>query len=118
MSFVPMRTLIAFLLTACQLARAQPWPTATPESQGLDGSKLDAARDVLAARRTRNFLVVRNGHIVYEWYSPDSGPNKRHGTASLAKALVGGVSLMLALQDGRLSVDDPASKYIPAWRND
>jgi CubicO group peptidase (beta-lactamase class C family) len=63
-------------------------------------------------------LVVRNGRIVYEWYSPDSGPNKRHGTASLAKALVGGVSLMLALQDSRLSVDDPAAKYIPAWRND
>src|SRR3546814_4912464 len=36
----------------------------------------------------------------------------------MAKALVGGMSLLLAEQDGRLKVDDLAWKYIPEWKND
>jgi CubicO group peptidase (beta-lactamase class C family) len=36
----------------------------------------------------------------------------------LAKALVGGGSLLLALNDGRMAVDDLACSYIPAWKND
>jgi len=54
---------------------------------------------------------------VYEWYAPKHGPEKKHYTASLAKALVGGMSLMIALNDGRLSVDDPAWKHIPEWKD-
>jgi CubicO group peptidase (beta-lactamase class C family) len=71
----------------------------------------------LAARGTKNFLVVRRGKIVYEWYATGSGPDRRHYTASLAKALVGGISLLLAMQDGRIGADDPAWKYIPAWKD-
>jgi CubicO group peptidase (beta-lactamase class C family) len=36
--------------------------------------------------------------------------------ASAAKALVGGTSLLLAMADGRLRANEPASKYIPSWR--
>jgi len=36
-----------------------------------------------------------------EWYAPGWDADKKHGTASLAKALVGGMSLVLALDDGR-----------------
>ena len=72
----------------------------------------------LAARNTKTFLVVRNGKILYEWYSPDWSAAKPHYTASLAKALVGGTSLLLAIHDGRIHPDDPAWKYIPSWRND
>jgi len=93
------------------------WQTASPESQGMSTAKLDALRDVLSARRTRTFLVVHHDKIVYEWYAPGYGPTKRHYTASLAKALVGGVSLMLALNDGRLAVDDPVWRYIPVWKD-
>ncbi len=81
-------------------------------------SGLDALKDALAARRTRALLVLRRGEIVYEWYAAGSGPDRRHGTASLAKALVGGTSLLIALSDGRISLDDRAAKFIPAWRND
>src|SRR5208337_1732763 len=63
-------------------------------------------------------LVVRHGMIVYEWYAEGHGPDHKEGTASLAKAIVGGTSLMVALQDGRMNADDLASKYIPAWRDD
>ncbi len=92
------------------------WQKVSPEAEGMSSQKLDAARDVLSKKGTKTFLVVRNDKIVYEWYAPDFGPEKRHYTASLAKALVGGVSLMIALNDGRLSADDPACKYIPEWK--
>ncbi|MFQ6131757.1 MAG: serine hydrolase [Armatimonadota bacterium] len=93
------------------------WRTASPESQGMSSAKLGQLRDGLAARGTKTLLVVRGDRIVYEWYAEGFGPTRQHYTASLAKALVGGVSLMLALNDGRIAVDDPAHRYIPAWRD-
>ncbi len=79
---------------------------------------LTALAESLAARRTQALLILRDGRIALEWYAPGRGPADRHYTASLAKAIVGGLSLMLALGDGRLGVDDPASRYIPSWRGD
>jgi CubicO group peptidase (beta-lactamase class C family) len=94
------------------------WQTATPESQGMSGAKLDALRDVLAARQTKAFLVVRNDRIVYEWYAEGHGPAKTHYTASLAKAVVGGLSLAVDITDGRIALDDRAADFIPQWRED
>ena len=94
------------------------WSTTAPESQGMSSARLDALCSDLAERNTKAFLVVRNDRIVYEWYAADHGAEKPHYTASLAKAIVGGMSLTLALQDGRLAVDDPAWSYIPAWKDD
>ena len=86
-------------------------------SQGpTDHAKLETLQKDLEARGTKAFLVARHGKIVYEWYSRE--PTKRHYTASLAKALVGGMSLLVALHDGRIHLDDPAWKYIPTWKND
>ncbi len=108
--------LLLLLLVIPLPADSPPWLTAEPGGKGFDKAKLDATRDVLAARSTKNFLVIRQDRIVYEWYAEDAGPAKRHYTASLAKALVGGMSLLLALNDGRIAADDLASQYIPAWR--
>jgi CubicO group peptidase (beta-lactamase class C family) len=94
------------------------WRTATPESQGMAKEGLDALKEVMAARRTKAFLVVRNDRIVYEWYAPDHAASKPHGTASLAKAVVGGLSLGIALTDGRIALDDRAAKFVPQWRDD
>lgn len=93
------------------------WRTEAPESHGMSKVKLDEIRDSLATRGTKTFLVIRHDKIVYEWYAQDFDQKKQHYTASLAKALVGGTSLMLALNDGLIDVDDPAWKYIPAWKD-
>jgi len=108
------------LLCADGPARGQPfeWQKATPESQGLSGQKLDALKDELARRRTRVLLVIRNDKIVYEWYAEGNNQAKTQGTASLAKALVGGLSLGVAVSDGRIQLDDLAMKYIPVWKDD
>lgn len=102
---------------ALTAANAFEWQTAPPESQQLSGAKLDALGDELFRLGTRAFLVIRNDRIVYERYSEGNGPAKPQGTASLAKALVGGMSLAVALSDGLISLDDPASKYVSEWKD-
>jgi CubicO group peptidase (beta-lactamase class C family) len=115
-------TIVSLLVILCLLHCALAgqgsfeWEKAAPQTQGMSSQKLEAARDVLAEKGTKVFLVVRNDKIVYEWYAPNFGPEKKHYTASMAKALVGGVSLMLALNDGLLDTDDLACKYIPEWK--
>src|SRR5579883_723162 len=107
--------------TLTPAARAEPqftWQVAPPESQGMSAERLDALKDELARRKTRAFLVVRNDKIVYEWYAAGNDQSKAQGTASLAKAIVGGLSLGVAVGDGRIAIDDPAAKYIPEWKND
>ncbi len=94
------------------------WVISTPESQNFSSAKLDAVKTELAKRRTKSLLVIRNDRIVYEWYADNHGPSKKHYTASMAKALVGGVSLALAMGKGRIRLDEPASKFIPQWRDD
>jgi CubicO group peptidase (beta-lactamase class C family) len=86
--------------------------------EGLSVSKLERLKDQLAARQTTGLLVRRHNQTVYEWYAPGWGPQRRHYTASMAKSLVGGMSLLVALNDGRISPDDLAWKYIPQWKDD
>ncbi len=94
------------------------WTVASPESQGMSTSQLESAWADLSSRRTTAFLVIRHDRIVFERYAPGHGRTTPHYTASMAKALVGGLSLMIAMGDGRIRPDDPASRYVPQWRDD
>lgn len=94
------------------------WGKSSPGTLDMSGVKLDVLRDVHAVRGTKTLLIIRSDCIVYEWYAEDWDPGKPHYTASLAKALVGGTSLILALNDGLISVDDLACKYVPHWQAD
>jgi CubicO group peptidase (beta-lactamase class C family) len=101
----------------CSLAAEFEWQTATPDSQGMSQAKLDDLRNAIA-KTTKALLVVRNDRVVYEWYAEGHGADKTHFTASMAKAVVGGVSCAVAMTDGKLSLDDPAAKYIKQWQAD
>lgn len=128
-------------LSLAGMARADSydWEKATPESQGIDGDRLDALRQDLEARDTSVFLVVRNGRLVYEWYQEDSfsnglrenvknlikrsipgrGPeHQRNNLGAMAKLLYSSMVLMTAVEDGYIGLDDPAWNYIPAWKDD
>jgi len=120
-----MNSRVPLLLVLCALSKAfgaQPaafeWEAATPASVGLSIARLDAFRDQLAAHATKAFLLVRDDRIVYEWYAEGHSATKPHFTASMAKAIVGGVAAAVAISDGRLALDDPAAKFIPQWRGD
>jgi len=110
----------AIFLVASLLASGAdfPWSTTTPEQAGFRRQALDAWKDDLAVRKTTGLVLVRDGKIVYEWYAMGWDANRKHYTASTAKMLVGGMSLLVAMQDGRISPDDAAAKYIVRWRND
>jgi CubicO group peptidase (beta-lactamase class C family) len=111
--------ILAYAHSAC--AEDTPgfrWRKATPEDQGMSSAQLDALKDDLAGRKTQSFLVIRNDRIVYEWYATGRGEFDKHGTASLAKAVVGGMALAVALNDGRARLDDPVSRFVPQWEQD
>lgn len=94
------------------------WRTGAPADLGFSPERLEAARAALVAKGTKALLVIRGDTIVCEWYAPGHGADRQHYSASLAKALVGGTSLMLTMQDGLVTPDDPAAKYVPAWQAD
>lgn len=110
------------LCILCQLlclpvASAFDWEVATPESQGMSSELLDSLHQ-RNVDLTRALLVIRNDRIVGEWYAEGVTPQMRQGTASLAKAIVGGLSLAVALDDHLIELDDPAAKYVRAWQAD
>lgn len=94
------------------------WKTEKPEQHGFSTAKLDALRERLVAHKTKIFLLIHDDAIVYEWYGPDQSAVKPYGSASMAKALVGGTSVAVAMSDGRFTLDDRAAKFIPQWRAD
>jgi len=109
---------IAFNVVASARAEEFQWKRETPSSQSFSEEKLERLKDGLAERGTKGLLVIRNDVVVYEWYSEDHGPDKPHFSASMAKALVGGISLAVAMSDGRIALDDPAAKYVRQWAGD
>jgi CubicO group peptidase (beta-lactamase class C family) len=94
------------------------WDEATPESLGFSAVQLDTLRARLADKGTKALLIVRHNQIAYEWYAPFHSRWRKEGTASMAKALVGGMSLAIAIDDGLIKLDAPAAAYIPAWDGD
>jgi CubicO group peptidase (beta-lactamase class C family) len=113
------RLLAAVLLLATPVFADEPfeWPAAEPSTQGFSPEELDALRDAIADR-TQALLVIRNDRLVCEWYAAGREAGDKHGTASLAKAIVGGLSLAVAMDEGRITLDDPAWKFVPQWRDD
>jgi CubicO group peptidase (beta-lactamase class C family) len=99
-------------------ARTFEWQTAVPESQGLSAPALAALKDRLAEARTKSFLVIRHDRIVYEWYADGHSAAAKHYTASMAKAIVGGLSVGVAITDRRIALDDPVARFVPQWKSD
>jgi CubicO group peptidase (beta-lactamase class C family) len=95
------------------------WEFATPESQGMSSQKLDSMKTVLAEKGTKKLLILKNDKIVYEWFANGWEDSVRsHYTASLAKAVVSGMSLLTAMDDGCITPDEAACNYIQDWKSD
>ena len=125
-----------FVTSAEQVAFAQT-PSANPvlkeaaaETVGMSTARLqrmDAViNDYIAKGRQAGVgvLVVRNGRIVYhKAYGMDNvvtkTPLKRDAIfriASQTKAITS-IGLMMLFEEGKFLLDDPISKYIPAFKN-
>jgi CubicO group peptidase (beta-lactamase class C family) len=85
----------------------------------MSSRKLDELVTDLSGRGTKKLLVIRNDRIVCSYFAQGHEDSIRgHYTASLAKALVSGMSLLAAMDDGLINPDEPACRYVPAWKED
>ncbi len=117
LSWIP-GLVVLWALSACGSDAHVSWPEAPPEDRGLSASRLERLAGQLADSGTRALLLARDGALVLEWYAPDFGPERTHYAASVAKSIVGGLSFVLALGDGRVVPEDSAARWIAAWRDD
>ena len=58
------------------------------------------------------------GRFTYEADSPPATLDTLYDMASCTKAVATTTAAMLLVQDGKLSLDDPVSKYLPDWNRD
>ena len=120
--------IIGTLVLALSLpAVAADLPTASPQSQGLSPTRLARIRDVIQSEINADrmpgavVLVARKGAVVHSdivgFQDKDAGkPLKRDAifrAYSMTKPLVSVVAMML-VEEGRLQLNDPVSKFFSA----
>lgn len=89
-------------------------PRSTPEAQGVSSS--DVRKFIETADREvdsmHSFMLIRNGAVVAEaWWAPESA-EKRHVLWSLSKSFTS-TAVGLAIEEGKLSLDDRVLKFFP-----
>ena len=110
-------TLIMALTLCIQNCPAQsqkPLPRSTPESQGVSAQAIlqfiDAADR--QAESLHSFMLVRRGHVIAEgWWTPYNAES-RHELYSLSKSFTS-TAIGIAVAEGKLSIDDPITRYFP-----
>jgi CubicO group peptidase (beta-lactamase class C family) len=89
------------------------WELATPESQGVDSAKLQAAVDYLSEAGgkdgVKRMVIVRNGRMI--WRGPEA--DKPQGVWSVTKAFTSTAHGLL-IEDGKCSLDTLAKDFDPA----
>ncbi len=92
---------------------AQDWQQASPESQGLDSVRLQAAVDYLRENAgpdgVNEVMIVRNGYLLWK----GSNIDKVHGIWSATKSFTSTV-LGLLIDDGKATLDTRAKESVPA----
>ena len=123
--------LLAALATlACAAALAQPLPTARPESVGMSSERLErittAMQKEVADKKLPGavVMVARKGKLVYSMAF--GSLNNAAGGAmavdsmfriySMTKPLAS-TALMMLVEDGRVQLTDPVSKFLPSFKN-
>src|SRR5271154_2978698 len=116
-----MKLLLTFTF-ACGLVFAASLPTGTPEQSGLSHERLDRINVVMKdhmAKGTLNGasgLIVRNGKVVFRGTWGEYKPDTIVRMYSMTKALTG-VAAMICYEEGKFSLTDPVSKYLPEFEH-
>jgi CubicO group peptidase (beta-lactamase class C family) len=93
------------------------WETATPESQGMTASGLDALKGLMQETGTRAGLVVRNGRVVSEWFWEDANVGTQFPVYSCTKSFAS-TAVGFLEAERKLKLDQPAADFIPSWKDD
>lgn len=95
-----------------------PRPRVTPDEAGIDFVSIQQAVDYAASRNTRALLIAQGGHLVFEKYWDGTTldtPVDLSGFTPVLSALVLGTVMY---GDRTVTLDDPLSDYIDAWKDD
>jgi CubicO group peptidase (beta-lactamase class C family) len=93
------------------------WAVSTPEQEGLSSAKLDKLKELFAAKKTQEALVIRHGKIVAEWYWEGKDKETRIQAFSVTKSIAS-TGIGLLVKDGKVKLDQSASDFIPEWKDD
>lgn len=108
--------IVAVLLAPIPEAHAAslPLPRSTPEAQGISSRAVDDYVEAADKINTmHSFMLVRHGQVIAEgWWKPESA-DKPHILNSLTKSF-NSTAVGLAIEDGKLSLDDHVLKFFPA----
>lgn len=86
---------------------------ASAYSRNEDG--LDALWSQLADSNTQALLIAQHGKLVFERYRAGRNANDKMSLAAMGKFVTAGLGVMLAADDGVLTLDDPLHKFVPEW---
>jgi CubicO group peptidase (beta-lactamase class C family) len=129
--FVRLRTLLlVFSLTLAHAAHGQVLPAAPPEALGLSSTRLARLTETMKRYVDENkvagtvTIVLRDGRVAY---FETAGLADREANrpmqkdaifriASMSKAVTS-VAVMLLLEEGKLLLNDPVWKFIPAFKS-
>jgi CubicO group peptidase (beta-lactamase class C family) len=107
--------IIAILLAAIPCAHAVnlPLPRSTPEAQGISSQAVREFVETADKINTlHSFMLVRHGQVIAEgWWKPEAA-DKPHVLHSLSKSF-NSTAVGLAIEAGKLSLDDPVLKFFP-----
>ena len=105
-------TFTSFTENKVNIFPEEKWQTSSPEEQGVNTEKMNAALEYLASKskhnKNRELLIVRNGYQIFSGENIDSV----HNIWSCSKTFTSTV-LGLLVDDGIISLDDKAAKYEP-----
>lgn len=87
------------------------WETVDPASLGWCEAEIPALLDYLEGRNSRAFLVLKDGKIAIEQYFGSFTRDSSWYWASAGKSLTAFMT-GIALQEGKLSLDETSSKYL------
>jgi CubicO group peptidase (beta-lactamase class C family) len=91
------------------------WPTATPESQGVDPAHLIRLLDHVREQRLNlhSLLIARHGHLIAEIYFHPYHAESRHDVRSAAKSVTA-LLVGIMLNEGTIaSIDQPLNDFFP-----
>lgn len=87
------------------------WKTLSPDSLGWSNTALTDLYSYLADKKTKAFLIIKDGRIVTEKYFGTFKQDSVWYWASAGKTIVASL-VGIAQQEGKLSLSDKTSKYL------
>src|SRR5277367_4092615 len=115
-----MKTRVVLSLLSLSLGFSASLPSGAPEQNGMSAERLNRINGVMNKHvedgdlAGASGLISRNGQVVFRGTWGDYKSDTIVRMYSMTKGVTG-VAAMLLYEDGRYSMNDPLSKYLPEF---